>query len=70
MLARPHQRPVQVIFRTRSMAPAPVFCPTMAVTAWPRDQHGMATKVFTFSPMPAAAATDTPNVLHIPAKTQ
>lgn len=66
VIKRFKRSPVSVVFFTRSVLPAPMFCPAMAVTAWPTAQQGIPAKVLTFSPTPDAAATDTPNWFNMP----
>ena len=58
--------PALVIFFTLSIFWAPIFCPTMAVTACPIAQQGMPASVLTFNPTPDAAATGTPKLLSMP----
>ena len=45
----------------RSICPAPIHWPTIAVTACPIAQQGIPAKVLICKPMPEAADTEVPN---------
>ena len=64
--AKERCRPQRSAPAARSGSPAPMHWPAMVVTAIPTAQQGMAAKVFTFSPTPAAAAAAVPWRLNHP----